>query len=163
MAWAVGSARCRLPCSAPASGPGCPSWSGDADGYRVGYYEQGAPPGFDATIYSPVVDLKMKNDTGHWLLVATGTNKAATTTTFILYGSKPAREVKLGPVVKGKPVPPPPPRTEVDPKLPPGSSETKEYAREGLTVTLTRIIVEGGSNARRPSDPATCPPASSWL
>jgi len=29
--------------------------------YRVGYYEQGHPPGLDATIYSPTVDFKFKN------------------------------------------------------------------------------------------------------
>lgn len=124
---------------------GLPIVERHAHGYRVGYYEQGAPPGFDATIYSPIVDLKMRNDTGHWLLIATGTNKAAATTTFILYGTKPPREVKLGPVVQGKPVPPPPPRTELDPALAPGSSEIKEYARDGLSVTLTRIIIEGGT------------------
>ena len=127
---------------------GLPVVERHAHGYRVGYYEQGAPPGFDATIYSPIVDLKLRNDTGHWLLVATGTNKAATTTTFILYGTRPAREVKLGPVVQGKAVPPPPPRTEFDPKLAPGSSEVKEYARDGLTVSLTRIILEGGQERK---------------
>jgi len=123
---------------------GLPIVERHAHGYRVGYYEQGAPPGFDATIFSPVVDLKLQNDTGHWLLVATSTNKAAATTSFILYGTAPAREVKMGPVVKGKAVPPPPPRTELDPTLAPGSSEIKEYARDGMGVSLTRIIVEGG-------------------
>lgn len=123
---------------------GLPIVERHAHGYRVGYYEQGAPPGFDATIFSPVVDLKLRNDTGHWLLIATGTNKAATTTSFTLYGTAPAREVKMGPVVKGKSVPPPPPRTELDPEMPPGASEIKEYARDGLGVSLTRIIVEGG-------------------
>lgn len=114
-----------------------------AHGYRVGYYEQGAPPGFDATIYSPVVDFRWQNDTEHWLLLSTWTNKAGAVTNFTIYGTKPAREVKMGPVIKGKAVPPPPPRTELDPKLPPGTQEIKEYARDGMSVSLSRVIVEG--------------------
>lgn len=116
-----------------------------AHGYRVGYYEQGAPPGFDATIYSPIVDFRWQNDSEHWLLLSSSTNKAAATTTFTIYGSKLPREVRMGPVVQGKAIPPPPPRTEVDPKLPPGTSEVKEYARDGMSVALSRIIVEDGA------------------
>ncbi len=115
-----------------------------AHGYRVGYYEQGAPPGFDATIYSPVVDFRWQNDTGHWLLLASSTNKAAATTQFTIYGTKPQREVKLGPVTQSKAVPPPPPRSELDPKMAPGTQEIKEYARDGLSVSLSRVIVENG-------------------
>jgi vancomycin resistance protein YoaR len=37
--------------------------------YRVGYYEEDSPPGIDAAIYSPSVDLKIKNDTGHSILI----------------------------------------------------------------------------------------------
>ena len=42
--------------------------------YRVGYYEQGAGspgPGFDATVFVPLVDFKFTNDTDHWLLSET--------------------------------------------------------------------------------------------
>lgn len=119
---------------------GLPFVERNAHGYRVGYYEQGAPVGFDATIYSPIVDLKFKNDTGAWLLIRTYTNTAARSTTFELYGSKPAREVEMGDIVRGKSVPPPPARVEVDPDLPPGASEVVELARDGLSVSIPRII-----------------------
>ncbi|MGH2620547.1 MAG: VanW family protein, partial [Anaerolineales bacterium] len=42
--------------------------------YRVGYYEQGrgSPgPGFDATVFVPLVDFKFTNDTPYWLLSET--------------------------------------------------------------------------------------------
>lgn len=130
-------------------------WSGlpiverTAHGYRVGYYEQGAPMGFDATIYSPIVDLKFKNDTGAWILMETETNTRATALTFRFYGAKPDREVKLeGPVV-GKNVPPPPPRTEVDPSLAPGQTKVVENARSGASVSLTRIVLTPGQPEQR--------------
>ena len=127
---------------------GLPIEERHAHGYRVAYYEQGEPPGFDATIYSPIVDLKMRNDTGAWLLIAASANQAARTATFSLYGSRPDREVELAEVVRGKPVPPPPPRIELDPGLPPGASEVVELARDGLSVSLTRIIREAGEERR---------------
>jgi vancomycin resistance protein YoaR len=127
---------------------GLPIIERHAHGYRVAYYEQGEPPGFDATIYSPIVDLKVHNDTGHWLLIEATVNKAARTATFTLYGTRPDREVEMGPVLRGKSVPPPPPRVEVDPNMPAGTSETVELARDGLSVTITRIIREAGEERR---------------
>lgn len=43
-------------------------------------------PGVDATIYYPAVDLKIKNDTGHWILIQT--HMEGTTLKFDLYGTK---------------------------------------------------------------------------
>lgn len=127
---------------------GLPIVERHAHGYRVGYYEQGEPPGFDATIYSPIVDLKLRNDTGAWLLIDASTNQPARTARFILYGSRPDREVELAEVVRSKPVPPPAPRIEIDPELAPGTSEVVELARDGLSVSLTRVIREAGEERR---------------
>ena len=123
---------------------GLPFEERHAHGYRVAYYEQQAPVGFDATIFSPIVDLKFRNDTGQWLLIEAKTNPAARTATFRLYGTKPERTVEMGDIIRGKSVPPPAERVEVDPSLPPGASEVVEYAREGLSVTIQRIITEEG-------------------
>ena len=125
---------------------GLPFEERHAHGYRVAYYEQQAPVGFDATIFSPIVDLKFRNDTGQWLLIEAKTNAAARTATFRLYGTKPDRTVKMGDPIRGKSVPPPAERVEVDPDLPPGASEVVEYARQGLSVTLQRIITENGED-----------------
>lgn len=130
-------------------------WSGlpivarTAHGYRVGYYEQNAPVGLDATVYHPVLDFQFANDTGSWLLLETYTNKAAMTLTFKVYGTKPERTVAMeGPVI-GAQVPPPPPRVEVDPSLPPGASEEVELARYGASVSVTRVITAPGRDEVR--------------
>jgi len=48
---------------------GLPIVERHAHAYRVGYYEGDSPPGIDATVYVPSVDLKFKNDTGHYILI----------------------------------------------------------------------------------------------
>lgn len=119
-----------------------------AHGYRVGYYEQHSGPGLDATVYSPVVDLKFRNDTGHALLIEAVPNPRAMTLTFRLYGTKPDREIAMEGPFTTNVTPPPAPRVEVDPKLPPGASESKELARNGASVLVRRIVRTPGQADR---------------
>ncbi|MCD8484033.1 VanW family protein [Candidatus Woesebacteria bacterium] len=42
-----------------------------AHSYRVGYYEQNQPPGYDATVYAPSVDFRFTNDTEHAIVLST--------------------------------------------------------------------------------------------
>jgi len=115
-----------------------------AHGYRVGYYEQNSPTGLDATVYGPIIDLKFRNDTGHWLLVEAEPDSADRSLTFRLYGTKPAREVEMnGPTVHRREAPPPA-AVVIDPELAPGETRTDELEREGLAVSVERIIKEGG-------------------
>ena len=44
-------------------------------------------PGLDATIYTPTVDFKFRNDTGYHILIKTETDKLAGTITFRFYGT----------------------------------------------------------------------------
>lgn len=127
---------------------GLPIVERTAHGYRVAYYEQGADPGLDATVYSPVVDFKFRNDTGGWLLVETEADAAAATLTFRFYGTKPAREVEILPAQVGGTVPPPAPRVVVDPALAPGETRILEHARAGASATVTRVIRENGEERR---------------
>jgi len=128
---------------------GLPIVARTAHGYRVGYYEQNAPVGLDATVYHPVLDFRFANDTGQWLLIESYTNRAAMTVTFKVYGTKPNREVTMeGPRI-GAQVPPPPPRVEVDPSMPPGRSEEIELARYGASVSVTRVITAPGKEPLR--------------
>jgi len=53
-----------------------------AHGYRVSWYETGSGPGLDATIYTPSVDLKFRNDTNSYILIQTETDLDAGTLTF---------------------------------------------------------------------------------
>ena len=122
---------------------GLPIVSRTAHGYRVGYYEQGAPMGLDATVYRPILDLKIENDTPAWMLIETETNTSNMSLTFRVYGTDPGRTVEMeGPIVSAE-TEPPPPAFEVDPDLPPGASNTIELARNGASVTVTRVIAGG--------------------
>ncbi len=120
-----------------------------AHGYRVGWYEINSIPGFDATIYSPLIDFKFRNDTGAYLLVETEVDKEAGTVSFFFYGTKPDREVELeGPIVENE-TPPKEPVYEVDPSLPPGTIKQIDWANSGADVTIYRIIKQDGKVVAR--------------
>jgi vancomycin resistance protein YoaR len=112
-----------------------------AHAYRVGYYEQGGQPvGLDATIYSPHVDLKFANESPYHLLIETYVNQDKSTLTFKFYSTGNGRIVELeGPVVTdviehGEPV------YREDAKLEPGEIKQIEWATDGLTSEITRVI-----------------------
>lgn len=120
-----------------------------AHGYRVGYYEQNAPTGMDATIFRPYVDLKFDNDSEGYLLIETETDPANASLTFRFYGKDSGRVVEMeGPEVSDV-TQPPPAQVEVDLSLPPGASETVELSRTGSTVRVTRIVTEPDGEERR--------------
>ena len=75
--------------------------------YRVGYYELGGfGPGFDATIYSPLVDFRFTNDTPHHILIRTEVDSADARLRFLFYSTDMGRTVEqIGPEW-GSPVPP---------------------------------------------------------
>lgn len=120
-----------------------------AHGYRVGWYETRSIPGLDATIYSPLVDFKFRNDTGAYLLVETQVDTQAGTVTFFFYGTRPDREVELeGPEITNV-SPPKEAVYRVDESLPPGTIKQIDWANEGSDVTVYRIIKQGGKEVSR--------------
>ncbi len=132
---------------------GLPIVSRTAHGYRVGYYEQGQPMGLDATVYRPVLDLKIKNDSLAWILVETETDKPNMSVTFRFYGTNSGRNVELvGPIVSAETAAPPA-RVEIDPSLPPGASNTIELSRSGASVMVKRLI-SGGDIGDEPIEEA---------
>src|SRR3989338_3837918 len=74
---------------------GLPISERHAHAYRVGYYEQDSPPGFDATVFSPSVDLKFKNDTGTHILIQSYVDPSNMSLTFTLFGKKDGRQVSI--------------------------------------------------------------------
>jgi vancomycin resistance protein YoaR len=115
-----------------------------AHGYRVGWYETGSIPGLDATIYSPLVDFKFRNDTNAYLLIKTEVDLQAGTVTFFFYGTRPDREVEVeGPEITNV-TPPKDPVYEVDESLAPGTIKQIDWANEGSDVTVYRIIKQAG-------------------
>jgi len=112
--------------------------------YRVGYYEQNAPPGIDAAVYYPTVDLKFKNDTGHYLLIQSYVDEPAESLTFDLYGTKDDRQVAVSTPVITSQTPAPPPVYQDDPALPKGQVQQVDFAADGANVYFTRTVTKNG-------------------
>jgi vancomycin resistance protein YoaR len=118
-----------------------------AHAFRVSYYEP--PKGLDATIYSPSVDLKWVNDTGHYILIHTYVDRANSTLTFHLYGTDPGRTVEIDGPHESNPIPHGPAVYREDPTLAKGQTKQIEWAKDGLDVTVNRIIKENGVEVQR--------------
>lgn len=112
--------------------------------YRVHYYEEDSPPGIDAAVYVPSVDLKFKNDTDHWLLIQTKFNRAEERLTFELYGTSDGREVTMSKPVILSQTPAPEPLYQDDPTLPQGVVKQVDWAAAGAKVTFTRDVKKDG-------------------
>jgi vancomycin resistance protein YoaR len=114
-----------------------------AHGYRVGWYETNSVPGLDATVYSPDIDFKFRNDTDHYLLIHTETDLEAGTLTFRFYGTATDREVLLSEPEITNLVEHGPPVYEKDPALPKGTTKQVDWAIDGMDVTITRTVKAG--------------------
>lgn len=120
---------------------GLPVVSRTAHAYRVSYYEQGFPPGLDATVFSPSVDFKFKNDTSAYILIQAYTK--GTTLYFDLYGASDGRAVSLTTPKITNQTPPPPELKQEDPTLPRGTVKQVDWAAWGATVTFSRTVTRG--------------------
>ncbi len=102
-----------------------------AHAYRVGYYENDSKPGFDATVFAPSVDLKIKNDTPASILIQTEVDENNNLLTFKLYGKKDNRKVETSQVTLYDVQPPPPPLYQDDPTLKKGQTKQVDFAAAG--------------------------------
>jgi vancomycin resistance protein YoaR len=111
--------------------------------YRVGYYELGGfGPGFDATIYSPLVDFRFKNDTLYHVIIHTEVDTARARLRFLFYSTDTGRRVEqIGPEW-GDPIPAGAPVYEYDPSMPAGSVKQIESSHSGLDATLGRTVYD---------------------
>ena len=123
---------------------GLPIVERHAHAYRVGYYEQNSPPGIDATIYVPSVDLKFKNDTGHYILIQTEVDLNNLSLKFLLYGTKDERQVSMTTPVITNQTAPPPPLYQDDPNLPLGQIQQTDFEAWGANVYFTRTVTKNG-------------------
>lgn len=123
---------------------GLPITERNPHAYRVGYYEQDSLPGIDAAIYTPTVDLKFKNDTGHHILIQTFVNPTTSQLTFELYGTNDGRiSVVHDPVIVSQ-TPAPEPLYQDDPNLPKGEIKQIDFAAPGAVVYFTREVTRDG-------------------
>lgn len=123
---------------------GLPIVERTAHAYRVQYYEQANfKPGLDATVFSPSVDLKMKNDTpGHILILASVDTKKLTMQMDI-YGTSDGRtsEIVNHQILSQSPAPPP--LYQDDPTLPNGVVKQIDWAASGARTVFTYRVKRG--------------------
>ncbi len=111
-----------------------------AHGYRVSWYETNSAPGLDATIYTPDVDLRFRNNTDHYLLIHTETDLSAGTVTFRFYSTHTGRTIEISEPEITNPVKHAPPLYEKDPTLPRGKVIQIDWPKDGMDVTITRTV-----------------------
>jgi len=116
-----------------------------AHAYRVHFYEDGGfKAGLDATVFSPSVDLKIKNDTPGYILIQTKTDTKNMTLTFELYGTNDGRQAEiLNHQVWGA-IPPPPPLYQEDPTLPKGVTKQVDWAAWGAQASFRYKVTRTG-------------------
>lgn len=121
---------------------GLPVVKRTAHAYRVGYYEQGFPPGLDATVFYPSVDFQFKNDTNAHILIQAYT--VGVTLYVDLYGTPDGRQVTLTKPIITNQTPPPPELRQDDPTLPKGTVKQVDWAAWGANVSFKRTVVRAG-------------------
>ncbi len=121
---------------------GLPITARTAHAYRVGYYEQGFPPGLDATVFSPTVDFKFKNDTTAHILIQAYTS--GTSLTIDIYGTSDGRVTALSTPKVLNQTPPPPELRQDDPELPRGTVKQVDWSAWGANVSFTRNVTRAG-------------------
>lgn len=123
---------------------GLPILERTAHAYRVGYYEQSFPPGLDATVYSPTVDLKFKNDTPNHILIQTRVDNKKMMLTFEIYGTNDGRVAQVSKPKITNQIAPPPDVYQDDPSLPQGKITQTEHKAWGATVTFNYTVERDG-------------------
>lgn len=113
-----------------------------AHAYRVGFYEQGFPPGLDATVWAPAVDFKFKNDTPAHVLIQAYT--AGGTLYVDLYGTSDGRMANITKPLVTDQTPPPPDLRQDDPTLPRGTVKQVDWAAWGANVSFKRTVIRSG-------------------
>jgi vancomycin resistance protein YoaR len=111
-------------------------------GYVVDWYGE---PGMDATIFTPTVDFRFRNDTDAYLLIDPIVDSVNGVVTFNFYGTRPERTVTVSTPAITDVVQPEAPVYTVDESLATGQTKQVEWEKEGMSVTVTRTIVENGT------------------
>lgn len=111
-------------------------------GYVVDWYGE---PGMDATIFTPTVDFRFRNDTGSYLLMEPVVDAVNGVVTVNFYGTKPERTVTVSAPEITDVITPEQPSYVVDESLTAGQQRQVEWEKEGMTTRVTRTIVENGT------------------
>lgn len=118
--------------------------------YRVRYYEMGpAPIGIDATIFSPGLDFKFRNDTEHPIMLRAHPDEDIGALTFEVWGVNDGRRVEIVDHELQNWEDPPPDQGIVEPTEDPEFEEQVEWAKRGVLAAFSRVIAwPDGSETR---------------
>ena len=116
-----------------------------AHGYVVGWYGK---PGMDATIYTPDVDFRFRNDSDHFILIKSGIDMAKGELTFYIYGTPTGRKVVIADPVITNVKASPAPLYQLDESLAPGDIKQVDWAVKGEDALVVRKITEPNGTVR---------------
>ncbi len=122
---------------------GLPIVEYNAHAYRVGYYENDAKPGLDATVYGPSVDFKFKNDTSANILIQATADEEHDKLYFKFYGKKDNRSVELTSPRIYDVTSPPDAQYQDDPTLKKGVIKQIDFAAPGTKSSYTYKVTKG--------------------
>ncbi|MCX6732541.1 MAG: VanW family protein [Candidatus Roizmanbacteria bacterium] len=111
--------------------------------YRVGYYENDAKPGLDATVYGPTVDFKFVNDTSASILIQTSADEENHKLFFKFYGKKDNRSVQLSTPILTDYAPAPEAQYQDDPTLKKGVTKQIDFAASGGRARFSYKVTKG--------------------
>ncbi len=111
--------------------------------YRVGYYEPQV--GYEAAVYDPGKDLKMKNDTGGPILIKTLNDDARSTLTVQVWGLPQTRKVSVSPATILSHTAHPAAKYIPSSDLPKGAVKQVDWAADGYNLYITRTIRDKGT------------------
>jgi vancomycin resistance protein YoaR len=126
---------------------GFPIEERDPHGYMLGYYNDGEGPGMDATVFSPIVDLKFINNTPYHLLLENYYNEELEALTFKFYSTSLGRQVIKEELPWENIVAAPEEDTwEYDPDLPEGEAVQIDWQTDGADVTIHRTVLNANGD-----------------
>ncbi|MDB5046899.1 MAG: vancomycin resistance protein, partial [Deinococcus sp.] len=109
--------------------------------HRVSYYD---PVGYEATVYAPSKNLRMKNDTGKHLFIQAAWDNAAQTLRFDVFGANTGRTVKVSQPVISNFKAPANPSYSPDQRVAVGGRRLLDTPMQGMTSVMTRTIKSAG-------------------
>ena len=112
--------------------------------YRVHYYEEDSPVGFDASVFQPSLDFQFKNDTPNYILIQSVVDVANNSLAFQIFGTPDGRTVEISQPVVSNVSAPPVPLYQDDPTLAKGKTIQVDFAAWGANVFFTRIVKRNG-------------------
>ena len=114
-----------------------------AHAYRVGYYENDAKPGLDATVFGPSVDFKFINDTPASILIQTSADEENNKLYFKFYGKRDNRSVELTSPRIYDVTSPPEPQYQDDPTLKKGVTRQIDFSAPGTRSSYSYKVTKG--------------------